>query len=217
MSRWLRVGALSGVLLAVGLIVSCDAEPGMDVTTGAELRVTVTSDGQGLSGVTVDLFASGGTSVLETKTTGGSGEARFTGLDAGTYEVEITVPAGHSVDGDGPTRQTVMVPEDGEGTATFTLVSDDPPGDVVEVHMTSSLTFSPSQLTVEPGTTVRWINDASIFHTITPDGHTEWSEGTVSSSGDTFSHTFQTEGTFPYYCSPHRSQGMTGTVTVEAP
>jgi plastocyanin len=217
MTRWLRRGAFVGGLLTVGVLLSCDAEGGTDVVPDTQIKVTVTADGSGLAGVTVELYEGGGTTVLSSRSTGNTGEATFPGLDAGTYEVEITVPAGYVVTGDGPTRQTVMVAAEQTAEATFALESEDPPGEVVEVHMTSSLTFSPSELTIAPGTTVRWVNDADIFHTITPDGHSEWNEGSVGSAGETFSHTFQTAGTFPYYCSPHRSQGMTGTITVSAP
>lgn len=88
--------------------------------------------------------------------------------------------------------------------------------DAVEVHLTSSRTFSPADLTIEAGTTVRWVNDAAIFHTITPDGHTEWTRQEMSSAGQTFEHTFSSEGTFPYFCEPHQAEGMTGTITVES-
>lgn len=90
------------------------------------------------------------------------------------------------------------------------------PTTTMEVHLTSGLQFTPADLTIEPGTTVRWVNDASIFHTITPDGHSEWERATMTTAGDDFTHTFEAEGEFPYYCEPHLSQGMTGTVTVQA-
>ena len=87
---------------------------------------------------------------------------------------------------------------------------------VVEVNLTSGLAFTPADLTIEVGTTVRWVNDAAMFHTITPDGHSEWSRQEMTSAGQTFEHTFGSEGTFPYYCEPHQAQGMAGTITVEA-
>lgn len=88
--------------------------------------------------------------------------------------------------------------------------------DVVEVRLTSDLTFSPAEVTIEPGMTVRWVNDADIFHTVTPDGHSEWTNQEMSTAGETFEHTFSNEGSYPYYCEPHLSQGMTGTITVES-
>ena len=217
--RWIQRGVLTAaVVTTAGLLVaSCDSggtEPPPPTST-TTIRATVTADGAGLSGVTVELYASGGTSSLQSRTTGSGGEAVFTNMDAGTYEVEIEVPAGYVLSSGDDTRKTVMVSEGGEAGVSFALEADGG-ASTVDVHLTTSLTFSPAEVTIEPGTTVRWINDANIFHTITPDGHTEWSRATMNSTDQTFSVTFNNEGVFPYYCEPHQSQGMTGTVTVEA-
>jgi plastocyanin len=61
---------------------------------------------------------------------------------------------------------------------------------------------------------VVWRNAVSMLHTITPDGHSEWTEGTVTNANDAFSHTFQNAGHFPYTCTLHQS-GMSGTVRVQ--
>ena len=57
------------------------------------------------------------------------------------------------------------------------------------------------------------------MHTVTSGevaGNVGEPDGTFDSgnmaTGDTFSHTFDTAGDFPYYCTPH--PWMTGTVTV---
>ena len=92
----------------------------------------------------------------------------------------------------------------------------DPGGDDVEIiTLTSNLTFSRSNLTIEPGTTVRWVNGASIGHTVTPDGHSEWARWATDSQGQTFEHTFDAPGTFAYFCEPHQAVGMTGVITVQ--
>lgn len=75
--------------------------------------------------------------------------------------------------------------------------------------------FSRPELRIEAGTTVRWRNTTSSFHTVTPDGHAVWTEWQTASSGETFEVTFDEAGTYPYYCSPHRGLGMAGTVIVE--
>ena len=70
--------------------------------------------------------------------------------------------------------------------------------------------------TIAPGKTVRWVHaGGNIFHTVTPDGHAEWQEGSRSSQGTVLEHTFQSAGDFPYFCDPHRSVGMVGRVTVQ--
>ncbi|MFW5946847.1 MAG: plastocyanin/azurin family copper-binding protein [Gemmatimonadota bacterium] len=194
----------------VGLAGSCGSD-GTEPST-ADIVVTVEAEDGPLSAVSVSLYAEGGSTALEQTTTNSSGEARFTDVEAGTYEVEIDVPAGYTLEGSA--RQSVTVGDQG-GSVAYALEADET-ANVEEVHLTSNFTFSPANLTIEPGTTVEWVNDANIFHTITPDDHSEWERQEMDTTGETFRHTFETEGEFPYYCEPHLSQGMTGTITVEA-
>jgi hypothetical protein len=80
--------------------------------------------------------------------------------------------------------------------------------------------FDPVGLAVEPGTTVRFEIDAG-SHSATayrdriPDGATPFDSGVVSSGS--FEHTFETSGTYDYYCIPHRSAGMVGRIVVGEP
>jgi plastocyanin len=49
-------------------------------------------------------------------------------------------------------------------------------------------------------------------HTFTGPG---WNSGAMSASGEaSYTYRFMSTGTFDFYCSYHRSLGMTGTVTV---
>jgi plastocyanin len=50
-----------------------------------------------------------------------------------------------------------------------------------------------------------------------PDGTTAWDSGTMSEQGATFKHTFETEGVYDYYCTPHESLGMVGSIVVGDP
>jgi plastocyanin len=84
----------------------------------------------------------------------------------------------------------------------------------VEVRATS---FSPSELVITAGSTVRWVNQVNDSHTITPQGHEEWETAVVSQAGDTFEHTFDEAGEFSYFCEPHLAVGMTGIVRVIEP
>lgn len=80
----------------------------------------------------------------------------------------------------------------------------------------SNSAFSPSQITVRKGTTITWTNQDNIDHNVVavqpnntgglPTQHA------LLSRGDTFSHTFDTAGTFEYTCQPHSF--MRGTVEV---
>lgn len=87
-------------------------------------------------------------------------------------------------------------------------------GDVVEITI-ENFRFASAELRVPAGTTVRWRNTTSTFHTVTPNGHTAWTEWQTAGSGETFEVRFDQPGSYPYYCVPHRSLGMTGTVIVE--
>jgi plastocyanin len=89
----------------------------------------------------------------------------------------------------------------------------EPNGDgATQVTLTSSLSFSPSDLTIDPGTTVRWVATTSTFHTITPSNLTQtgvWAKATTSSSGSVLSHTFTVPGqVYSYFCEVHT--GMNG-------
>src|SRR5258708_21198646 len=77
--------------------------------------------------------------------------------------------------------------------------------------------FSPSTVTIHPGDTVQWTWSSS-GHSSTsgspgmPSG--VWDSG-ILNQGSTFMHTFNTAGSFSYYCTPHGACcGMVGTVTV---
>ena len=71
--------------------------------------------------------------------------------------------------------------------------------------------FSPAQLTVEPGTTVRWVNEGSVPHNvISTDGGPLASE--ILQPGSAYQFTFQNPGTYAYYCAIHPA--MTASITV---
>jgi plastocyanin len=75
----------------------------------------------------------------------------------------------------------------------------------------AGLAFAPASVTVSQGSTVTWTNnDAGIPHTVSADGGT-FDSGNLT-TGQTFSQTFSTAGSFPYHCNIHPQ--MTGTVTV---
>jgi len=76
----------------------------------------------------------------------------------------------------------------------------------------ANFTFSPQRLTVKAGTTVTWINEDDIPHTVNAS-----SQAFKSGALDTdqkFSFTFATPGSYQYFCALHPH--MTGTIVVEA-
>jgi plastocyanin len=93
----------------------------------------------------------------------------------------------------------------------------------VQVGPGGDLIFDPDSLTITPGTTLKWVWDSNghnIFVENQPDGGnwdgTPGGQSKLYDTGYTYSHTFNTNGKYDYYCVPHRSAGMTGTVTVGA-
>jgi trimeric autotransporter adhesin len=91
---------------------------------------------------------------------------------------------------------------------------------MVTVAPGGDLSFSPSSVTIHPGDTVQWNWDDNEHSSTSgmpgaPNGL--WDSG-ILNHGATFSHTFNSAGSFPYYCTPHGlCCGMVGTVTVSNP
>ncbi|SEO40472.1 plastocyanin [Halogranum amylolyticum] len=91
----------------------------------------------------------------------------------------------------------------------------------VTVGPEGELVFDPAEVEVTPGSTITWVWESD-NHNVVPSSVPEgasWkgSEGGDSKTYDTgheYSYTFETEGTYEYYCSPHESAGMTGTISV---
>jgi plastocyanin/uncharacterized membrane protein YozB (DUF420 family) len=74
--------------------------------------------------------------------------------------------------------------------------------------------FTPKELKIEAGTTVVWLNNTG-RHTVAADDGSF--ESSVMSPGEKFSHTFESAGQIPYYCSLHGAAGgkdMAGVITV---
>ncbi len=76
----------------------------------------------------------------------------------------------------------------------------------------SGFSFSPATLTVHIGDTVTWVNKDLAPHTIVSDSGSELNSPSFGKEG-TYSHTFNTTGTFSYHCSIHPS--MKGAIIVE--
>ena len=75
----------------------------------------------------------------------------------------------------------------------------------------SNFTFSPQTLTVAPGTTVTWVNDDDVPHTVTAVDRSFKSK--PLDTGDKFTFTFAKAGEYAYFCSIHPM--MTAKVVVK--
>lgn len=108
---------------------------------------------------------------------------------AATFLVVLLVPAAPAVAGGG----CHTGPTQGEG-------------DTVELK---DACFTPSNLSIDPGESVTFVNLDNITHNVGGGG---WGYFEDMSQGDTFTATFDEAGTYPYACSYH--PGMTGAVIV---
>ncbi len=75
-----------------------------------------------------------------------------------------------------------------------------------------NFTFNPQTVTVKAGATVTWTNKDDIPHTVAAVNRQFKSK--ALDTGDAYSFTFTTPGTYAYFCSLHPH--MTGTIVVEA-
>ena len=96
----------------------------------------------------------------------------------------------------------------------FLLVSA-VPADAATVTVTmKALDFHPPIARARIGDTVAWANSASDRHSTTSSGPTPWDSGNLPSWGGRYNRVFPIAGSFPYYCTLHKSLGMTGAIKV---
>jgi plastocyanin len=79
------------------------------------------------------------------------------------------------------------------------------------------LAFDPSTVTIKAGDTVKWSNNKLPPHNIMFEGDAanKSHDQLMFSPGESYEVTFDTPGTYSYYCSPHRGAGMAGKVIVQ--
>ena len=110
-----------------------------------------------------------------------------------------------------------------ETTASTAEVGTTPAGQATEAADAPSTAtvqvkgflFQPHAIEVPAGTTVTWENSDQILHTATagvPDAPSDLFDGQMDGAGTSFTHTFDTPGTFVFFCSRHPH--MRGEVTV---
>lgn len=199
------------LILALALpVASCSGGDSTEPSLNGTVSGQVSASGTAVSGATLTL-SQGTTSRTATSSTAGA--YSFSAVPAGSWTLGLTVPEGFEL----ASGQTASVPVTVTGGQTTTVdfaLTTPTGGPVVDIELVG-MTFDPATVTIEVGTTVQWINVSGGPHTVTPDGHAAWTAASLTTPGQTFSHTFTTAGTFAYYCDPHRSVGMTGVITVQ--
>lgn len=123
------------------------------------------------------------------------------GSDEGSNQTEVTVTLiepGAMISGNG-TEAQAATPASAE-TATEAAVS------------IKDFAFHPDSITVPAGGSITWTNDDSVPHTATGTDRSVLQSGTIQ-PGKSFTQTFDTAGTYTYFCEFHA--GMKGTIVVE--
>lgn len=96
------------------------------------------------------------------------------------------------------------------------------------IEMNDQMRFVPDGPTIRAGQTVTWRNVGTIVHTATcdpataqraehavlPGGAEPWDSGLIR-TGESWSLRFDVPGEYVYFCSPHESGGMVGSLTIE--
>ena len=129
-------------------------------------------------------------------------------------------------DGDGGTGTTTAAaaPTEGEdttgiggGNESTAGTPDGTAGADTTVTMVNTA-FDPVRASVDPGTTVEWVNEDGFAHDVTStrfhDSAAQWDIGEEVSSGGSVTHTFDGEGVYEYYCTIHGETSMCGAVLV---
>lgn len=96
------------------------------------------------------------------------------------------------------------------------------------VTMTNQLVYEPAEIEITVGETVTFKNTSYLVHTVTCDPEIATIKGSVLlpegakafnseriQAGDEFKHTFETKGTYRYFCIPHEGAKMRGEVIVK--
>ncbi|HEY4526687.1 MAG TPA: peptidoglycan-binding protein [Candidatus Paceibacterota bacterium] len=119
--------------------------------------------------------------------------------DEGTYKIRFTVRNRFG--------------ESDSITKTVEVDNDNDDDDNDEEHISiDDMEFDPDVLHIDRGTRVTWENDDTIDHTVTSLSSYYFASGTLD-PGEDYSHTFNTRGTFSYFCSLHPE--MRGTIIVD--
>ena len=83
---------------------------------------------------------------------------------------------------------------------TQMLMQSKPVTNVTTIHMSGSM-FTPANVQIKVGTTITWINQDSVPHSVTFKNGMKDS-GTFA-QGQSYHYTFTHVGTFAYYCTVH--------------
>jgi len=162
------------------------------------------------------------------------GSALSVGGIAGLAGCSAPIGGGEETVADETTTGGTTTEEEAAGGGdTTTTESDAEGGGTPQVAMItegSEYYFDPIGQFVEPGTTVEWVNESGAHSstayaegnggaevTRIPDEADPWNSEILSEEGATFSYTFEVQGTYDYFCIPHKTLGMIARIVCGEP
>jgi plastocyanin len=98
------------------------------------------------------------------------------------------------------------------GFSSTSFAADSPAAMNVDI---TKFMFGPKDITVAPGTTVRWVNHDEVPHTVASQDKSKPFASKAMDTDDKYEFTFTKEGDFGYICTVHPF--MTGVVHVHKP
>ena len=157
--------------------------------------------------------APGETTADETQDSMGDGTTTGTEPPSTEAETEPDATTGERATAtETTTEQTETTP--GE-TTTETSTSEPAESKTVALE---GFAFNPVRAFVDPGTTVRWVNEDSAAHDVTSaqfhDAAESWDFSQGLSGGASVSYTFESAGVYEYYCTIHGRSSMCGVIVV---
>lgn len=149
-----------------------------------------------------------------------SGNFAASQVPTGTWTLSVSVPTTLELAaGETGTRSVAIAANQTTQASAFALTTRVVPN-IQEIEIFGS-SFSPANLTISAGTTVRWRNDGGV-HTITPQDASQaggFSRREFSQNGIVLEHVFGVAGqVYRYRCEFHSESftvGMVGTITVQ--
>ena len=110
-----------------------------------------------------------------------------------------------------PEPESMSMPSNGtsdQGRSGDSIINsgNDGASEAVEASSVDIQDFSyqPEKIIIKKGTTVTWTNQDSARHDVTPDQPSaDFEASELLAQGESYSFTFNTVGTYSYFCSPH--------------
>ena len=126
--------------------------------------------------------------------------------------------------GDMAQKIDMMAPSDGANSIVDG--SNGPKTVTVTVGPNNTTTFSPPNVTLAVGDSIKWVWAAAGHNVVSGTNgvadnkfcsplNNMCAAAPTSPAGASWSFTFKAAGVFPYFCKPHFNAGMTGTITVQ--